>query len=169
MPGRAAKVTITERQKDALELMVRSGSTPQALVQRCRIILLAFDGHDCESIAQEVGLGRHQVGVWRKRWKENWEATIAQEFGSQAQLQKAIAEVLADEQRTGCHGKFTAEQVTQIVAVACEKPEDSGRPITHWSPRELAEEVQQREIVESISVRHVGRFLKSGRLETASC
>jgi putative transposase len=54
------------------------------------------------------------------------------------------------------------------LAVACEPPEKSDRPVTHWTPRELADEVQKRQIVPSISVRHVGRFLKDGGPQAAS-
>jgi putative transposase len=52
--------------------------------------------------------------------------------------------------------------VTQIIAVACEPPEKCARPVTHWTPRELADEVKKRGIVPSISARQVGRFLKGG-------
>ena len=57
---------------------------------------------------------------------------------------------------------FTAEHLTQIIAVACEQPEECGRPVTHWTPRELTDEVIKRGIVETISPRHVDRFLKGG-------
>src|SRR5262245_2695835 len=62
----------------------------------------------------------------------------------------------------GSAGIAAAEQIVQIVAVACEDPADSGRPVSHWTPREVAEEVRKRGIVETISPRSVGRFLKSG-------
>jgi putative transposase len=52
--------------------------------------------------------------------------------------------------------------------VACEDPQESGRPVTHWTPRELAEEVIKRGIVTSISPRSVGRFLGRRRLEAPS-
>ena len=55
-----------------------------------------------------------------------------------------------------------AGQVAQIIGVACELPEESDRPVTHWTPREVADEVIQRGIVESISPRHVDRVLKGG-------
>ena len=51
------------------------------------------------------------------------------------------------------------------MAVACELPEQSDRPITHWTTRELADEVIKREIVPSISVRTVGRFLDEADLK----
>jgi len=69
---------------------------------------------------------------------------------------------LADPPRAGPPAPLTAEQSVQIVAVACEDPADSGRPVSHWTPREVAEEVRQRGLSETISTRSVGRFLKSG-------
>jgi len=52
--------------------------------------------------------------------------------------------------------------VAQIISLACEKPEDSGLPVSHWTPPELAREAAKRGIVESISPRQVDRFLKGG-------
>ena len=82
-------------------------------------------------------------------------------------LREAIGRVLGDLPRAGCGGKFTAEQIAQILAVACEPPEKSGRPVTHWTPRELAGEAVKRGIATSISVRQVGRFLKGGGASAA--
>ena len=61
--------------------------------------------------------------------------------------------------------KFTPEQVTQIVAVACEPPAKSDRPITHWTVQELTDEVIQRGIVESISPAQVYRYLREAALQ----
>lgn len=164
MPGRAAKIIITERQQDLLQTMTRSSTCPQALAQRARIILLAFDRLDNEDIAQRIGCERHAPGIWRRRWAAAFPRLVLLECCEKdSALPKAIERLLSDLPRRGCPGKFTAEQVTQILAVACEPPEDSGRPVTHWTPRELADEVQQRGIVASISARSVGRFLKYGR------
>ena len=69
----------------------------------------------------------------------------------QATLRRTIEDVLSDAPRAGAHGKFSAEQMTQIMAVACESPEQSGRPVDHWTHRELADEAKQRGIVLSIS------------------
>ena len=68
MPGRAAKVIITERQQDVLQTMTRSGTCAQALAQRAHMILLAFEGRDNEAIADGLGCERHAVGIWRRRW-----------------------------------------------------------------------------------------------------
>jgi putative transposase len=44
--------------------------------------------------------------------------------------------------------------------MACEDPEDSSRPISQWTSREIADEVMKRGIVDSISPRHAARLLK---------
>jgi putative transposase len=168
MPGRARKLIITERQQAALETMVRSGTCPQAVAQRARMILMAFDGLSNEDIAEQVGCERHAVGPWRHRWADAFPRLVLVECCEKPSvLPRAITELLSDRPRSGSPGKFTAEQVTRILAVACEDPEASGRPVTHWTPRELADEVVKRGIVASISARQVGRFLKSSRPEAA--
>jgi transposase len=75
-------------------------------------------------------------------------------------LREAIVDVLSDAPRPGTPATFTAEQVSQIVALACEPPKLSGRPIDHWTLRELRDEAIKRKIVTDISVSQVGRFLQ---------
>jgi len=161
MPGMAAKVIISERQQEMLQTMAFSRGCPQGLAHRAEIILLAFEGFTNEEIAKKLGCERHGVGIWRKRWQKAFpRLTVIECMEKPPAFRAAISEVLGDLPRAGCGGKFTAEQIAQILAVACEAPEKSGRPVTHWTPRELTDEVIQRGIVPSISVRQVGRFLK---------
>lgn len=168
MPGMAAKVVITERQQRALQAMAFARGCPQGLAHRAEIVLLAFDGLTNEEIAQKLRCERHGVGIWRKRWRKAFRRlTVIECTEKPPALREAIAEVLGDLPRSGCGGKFAAEQIAQILAVACEPPEKSGRPVTHWTPRELADEAVKRGIVTSISVRQVGRFLKGGRTPAA--
>jgi len=62
------------------------------------------------------------------------------------EFRELAAEILSDARRPGAPLKFSAEQVCQIIAVACEEPaEESARPISHWSRRELADEVNEQE------------------------
>ena len=166
MSGKAAKIQLTERQHQVLEQMRRSTTAPKRLLQRVNVILMAFSGELNETIAAKVGLTRKQVGLWRRRWQQSFDALVAVECReSQAVFRRMIAEVLSDAPRTGSPGKFTAEQVTQILAVACELPDESGRPIDRWTHRELAHEVVQRKIVTSISVSQVGRYLAQAELQ----
>lgn len=166
MPGKAAKLSITERQQDIL-LTIRDATTaPSHFRQRASIILLAFDGLRNEEIAERIGLGRRQVGRWRRRWAKAWSGLTDLECReTKAELRRAIEALLTDEARPGAPGKFTPEQVTRILAVACEPPEKSGRPITHWTAFELADEVVKRGIVASISTSQVGRYLREAAMQ----
>jgi putative transposase len=115
-------------------------------------------------VTRQMRLNRGTVHTWRQRWLvlapklEQIEADGSPEKA----LTTMIVEALTDHPRSGTPATFTAEQIVQIVAVACEDPADSGRPVSHWTPREVAEEVRKRGIVETISTRSVGRFLQSG-------
>jgi transposase len=166
MPGKAAKITLTERQQEILQTRSRSVTAASRLRRRATIILLAFDGLRNEEIARRVGLTHRQVGRWRRRWAKAWDQLIDIECcESHADLRRAIDAVLTDEPRPGAPAKFTPEQVTQILAVACEPPEKSGRPITHWTAQELTDEVIRRDIVASISPSQVSRYLHEAALQ----
>jgi transposase len=166
MPGRTAKVTLTERQLDLLETIHKAPTASSQLRQRATIILWAFQKRGNAEIAAEVGLSRRQVSTWRRRWAKAWDRLIRIECTqTRAALRRAIEQVLRDEPRAGSPGKFTPEQVVAILAVACEPPEKSGRPITHWTAKELADEVIQRGIVPSISATQVGRYLREAALQ----
>jgi transposase len=165
MPGKTAKVTITERQQDILRTIVDAPTASSQLRQRAAIVLLAFEKRTNPEIATEVGLSRRPISTWRRRWADAWERLTRIECTqTHAALRRAIEQVLRDEPRPGPPGKFTPEQVVGILAVACEPPEKSGRPITHWTAHELADEVVKRGIVPSISVAQVGRYLREAAL-----
>ena len=166
MSGNAAKIKLSEKQLGILQELERSRTASQRLVQRASIILMAFDGSLNLDIASRVGLSRKQVGRWRRRWQESFDALVAIECReTTAELKRAIEDVLSDAPRSGAPCTFTAEQVTGILAVACEATEQSDRPINRWTQRELRDEVIQRQIVESISVSQVGRYLAQAELQ----
>jgi transposase len=108
--------------------------------------------------------------MWRQRWQEEGEQLASAEAKavSDKQLKKMIENILSDAPRPGTPKFFKVEQVVQIVALACEDPKKSQRPISHWTPTELAQEAEKRGIVEKISPRSVGRFLKGSHSTAAS-
>lgn len=158
---------MTETQRAALEQITRRDKSPQALVTRARLIVLAAEGARNQPIADELGLHVQTVSYWRGRWLEAAEG-LARAETDEKLFWKLLHQALSDRQRSGAPITFTAEQVCQIVALSCEPPEDSGRPVTHWTPKELAQETIKRGIVAKISPRSVGRFLKRSRDQTAS-
>ena len=165
MPGTAAKIVVSERQQSLLKEFSKSRTVGKGIVQRATIVLLGFAGLPNEEIALQVGLNRQQVGLWRQRWRDAWDSLCVWECTEPHRLREAILDLLSDAPRPGVPATFTAEQVTQIVALACEPPKLSGRPIDHWTLRELRDEAIARKIVEEISVSQVGRFLQQAAVQ----
>ena len=138
---------------------------PPALPPHWFQILLALADHPClERVASDQGLTRVSVRLWRDRWLDAKDRLLAVEADgvSDQDLLGLIEDALDDAPRPGGPATFSPEQIVQIVAVACEPPEKSGRPISHWTHAELADEVKKRRIVQDLSPRSVGRFLKGG-------
>ena len=165
MAGKAAKIVVSERQQVLLYEFSKSRTVAKGVVQRATIILLGFAGLLNEEIAVQVGLNRQQVGLWRQRWRDAWEALCVWECAEPHRLREALLDVLADAPRPGAPATFTAAQVAQIVALACEPPALSGRPIDHWTLRELRDEALKRQLVAAISVSQVGRFLQQAAVQ----
>src|SRR4051812_3673100 len=114
MPGKAAKVVITERQQEILQRWVRSRSCPRGLAQRAEIILLAFDRLQNGPIAEQLGCERHAVGIWRRRWADAFDTLVRIEcLEGLSALEAAIEDVLSDNPRSGCHAGKAPHRITQ--------------------------------------------------------
>src|SRR5215471_2704278 len=164
-PTVSPRVQLTTRQRTCLEQILRRQTRPQRLVRRAKILLALETGANECHVMRQMHLNRETVRVWRRRWlalAPQLEQLEADE-GSDKALCAMIVGALTDPPRPGTPATFTAEEIVQIVAVACEDPADSGRPVSHWPPREVVEEVHKRGLVAALSPRSVGRFLKSGR------
>lgn len=162
MPGpQPSRIELTPKQRTLLEQMERRQSSAQCLVRRVRIIIVCTEESNNEHVGQRLDLDRYTVRIWRERWLGAVPELlkIETEEANDKELAKRIEKVLADAPRPGAPDFFTPEQITQIIALACEEPENSGRPISHWTPRELADEAVKRRIVDYISPRTVGRIL----------
>ncbi len=158
---KATQIELTSRQRAELERIIRKANSKQIHVTRAKIILLADEGNSNQQIADRLEGHRDTVRKWRERWAVDAENLAAVEAETDdKELGEYIHSLLSDQARSGTPGKFTAEQICQIVAISCEQPEAYGRPVTHWTPAELADEAVKQGIVTSISARHAGRFLK---------
>lgn len=165
VPG-AEAIRVTEQQRRVLKQVVRASTSPQGLATRARVVLAAAEGASNRRIAMELGVTRTLVQTWRGRWAAAGDALLAAELeggaGDERALQAVVRGALADEPRSGAPPTFTPEQLCRIIALACTPPSDVGRPISHWTPRELADEAASQGIVARISARTVGRLLVVG-------
>jgi putative transposase len=171
MPApRPLKITLSEQQRSLLEQIVRRHNSPQGLVQRAQVILSAAKNINNTQIAQQLQLARNTVRIWRQRWLAVADRlmTLEAEGISDKELAQLLVSSLADAPRSGTPATFTTEQVVQIVALACETPHNCGSPVSHWTTPELAQQAVKRGIVNRISHRSVGRFLKRGYPTTPS-
>jgi putative transposase len=150
---RATPITLTMDERQGLETLVRRHSTSQQVATRARIVLAAADGQRLARIAEQVGLSRESVRLWRDRWVALQDIPLAD---------LSVAQRLADAPRPGAPARITAAQVCQVVALACEAPQASGRPISQWTNHESAAEIMRRGIVPTISPRHAARLVKRG-------
>lgn len=154
MPGpKPPVVEVTAEERAELERMIRRHTTGQQLAERARLVLLMADGRNNSEAARAVGVDVDTARKWRTRWREVRDVPLAE---------RGVAARLADAPRSGTPARITPEQVARIVALACEVPGESGRPISQWSTTELAAEVARRGIVDTISPRHAARLLKRG-------
>lgn len=171
MPHKSApKIELSARARKIIEEIARQRSTEYRLVVRASLILAMADGAGNHELTRTQNLDRGTVRYWRARWIELTPKLTSAEASEikDEDLRDLILTGLSDLPRSGTPPTFTAEQIVQIIAVSCEEPTNSERPISHWTPPELASEVIKRKIVESISPSSVERFLKSGRSKTES-
>jgi putative transposase len=149
----AAPIILSETEQAELEKLLRRSSTSQQIAMRAKIILRAAAGEGHGAISRALGITKDTSRLWRNRWLELRDCEMS------------VEERLADAGRSGKPATFTIEQLTHLYALACDPPEKYGRPISHWTPRELADELIEQKIVERISARHVGRLLSEADLK----
>jgi putative transposase len=147
-------MVLSDTERQGLESLVRRHGTPQQLALRARMVLAAAAGAHHGQSARQWAVHLELVRRWRERWRVVQPATLDD---------VPVADRLTDAPRSGAPRRIPAEQACQIVALACESPSTSERPISQWTSRELAAASQRRGIVTQISGRHAARLFKRGR------
>lgn len=150
---KAQVVSLSEVERQGLEKLIKRHQVGQQIALRARIVLAAARGETNGEIAQTYKVTCETVRLWRNRWVKLQDLSLDD---------LSLADRLADAPRPGAPAKISADQRCRIEALACETPEESDRPISHWTAREIADELKKRKIVETISPRHAARLLKRG-------
>jgi putative transposase len=148
---KAQEVKLSDAERQGLEKLVKRHQVGQQTALRARIVLAAADGLKNKEIVAKYVVTADTVRLWRNRWVKLQDISLDD---------LSIEERLQDAPRPGAPAQITADQRCQIEALACEKPEKHGRPITNWTAREIADELKKRKIVTNISPRHAARLLK---------
>ena len=112
------RISISEADCERLQRLVRDRNTPQKVVWRARIVLLAADGLQAIGIAAAVGKSLLTVRRWRRRY-----------------VAKGVDGLLKDATRPPRRKPLTAEKIKQVVDMTLHsKPTDA----THWSLSSMA-------------------------------
>jgi len=112
------RISISDADRERLERLVRDRNTPQKLVWRARIVLLASDGLTAEAIAAAVSKSLLTVRRWRRRY-----------------MAKGVDGLLKDATRPPGRKPLTAETIKRVVHMTLhEKPPNA----TQWSSRTMA-------------------------------
>ena len=165
----ALAIPMTVRQYRILSKHEGKHSLSHHTKTRIKILLLASKGQSNASVKRELGVDVNTVKKWRHRWETEFESIKAFELGesnegvSDKELLERMLLVLKDIPRSGAPKRITLAQEQQIVALACEKPQDDGIMMTQWTREMLAHVAKTRGIVESISPRYVSEILKKKR------
>jgi putative transposase len=151
MPKQATQVVLSEKEKEELTKITKRHKSEKQKVLRANIILYAAKGYSNAKISRELNVNVDTARLWRDRWVGfqgiEWEKLSAEDR-------------LEDVPRPGKPSSITEEQRCQIAALACEAPSKSERPISQWTGREIADELEARGIVKKISPRYAAHLLK---------
>lgn len=110
---------MTKDQRITLEAWVRAGTTPQRVVLRSKICLLAADGISNYAIAKQLGTSRPTVLTWRKRF-----------------LDKGPLGISEDATHGASSRQLDSRKVKRIVEATLHTVPKGA---THWSTRTMAE------------------------------
>jgi len=116
--GKIERIQVPTADRERLERLVRDRNTPQKIVWRSRIVLLAGEGIGAVAVAASVGKSVLTVRRWRRRYAA-----------------KGVDGLLKDATRPPGREPLTARKIQQVVELTLnEKPPDA----THWSERTMA-------------------------------
>jgi transposase len=132
-------ILLTPEQRELLQKWVRAATTPQRLVRRARIVLLAAEGRSNAEIARTVGITRPQVILWRQRFADHGPQGLAQ-----------------DAPRSGPKStRIPPEKVKAVVEATLQTKPPKG---THWTSRAMAQ-------AQGIGVSSVQRIWRAHNLQ----
>jgi transposase len=143
----ARQLVLAACDRHRLKRLARSHTAPYRQVLRAKIVLLAARGVSNAKIASRVGVTVDTARKWRGRFATHGMAG------------------LADRKRPGRPPRFTAVQVAEVKALACQLPAEAGVPLSLWSCPELAREAVIRGITQAISASTVGRWLATDAIK----
>jgi len=142
--SRASYLFLRRKERRELDRIINARTSPQALVLRCRIVLLAARGRDNKDIARQLDCDVKTVRKWRDRFA------------------KLRFVGLQEAPRDGRPPVFTSMERHEVLAKLLTKPPAG---LARWTTSELAAAVVRDKLVNRISKATVGRWLRRADLK----
>ena len=143
MPTKPRVVTLTQRERKALEDFVGHGKKSARAITRARILLLLDEGRKEHELTELLGVSRGTVYNVRKKYQQKGQAPIL--------------ELLHDAPRSGRPITLDSRVEAKVTMIACSTP-PTGRG--RWTLQLIADKVVELAVTESISHESVRRVLK---------
>jgi transposase len=112
-------LAISQEQRRTPEAWIAARNTPQKVVFRARIVLLAAEGKANRRIAQELKTSRPTVILWRQRFAEDGPTALSE-----------------DAPGRGRKPSISSDKIKQIIAATLHTKPNAA---THWSVRSMAQ------------------------------
>ena len=116
--GKIERIEVPASDRDRLEKLVRDRNTPQKLVWRAQIVLLAGEGVRAKEVAARTGTSLLTVRRWRRRYAA-----------------AGVDGLLKDATRPPRRKPLSAEQIKRVVDLTLEETPPNA---SHWSLRSMA-------------------------------
>lgn len=123
------KFTLETDHKAVLEKLVKSGMTPVVTVQRAKILLLKEQGKSSSDIADELGISRHTVELWVKKYRSRTS-------------EDSLEYLLNVSKGRGRKEEITGGARTWLISIACMKPKDLGYAAEVWTTSSLTKHIR---------------------------
>ena len=140
-------IILTAEEHQQLTVRAHAARAAHRDVIRAKVILAAANGGSNAGIAADLGCHVDTVRRWRRRYCADRVAG------------------LQDRPRSGRPRQFSAVQVAEVKALACELPADRDVPLARWSCPDLASEATRRGVVTSVSPSTVRRWLAADAIK----
>ena len=126
MGRKSTTITLSNEDREYLELQARARTIQAQTVNRARILLLKADGVRIDEIADKVGMNRKSVMLCINKYQDG-----------------GVDNALFDAPGRGRNAEITDDEKAWIINIACQKPVDLGYAAETWTRALLTKHINK--------------------------
>jgi transposase len=142
MPPRDEALELTPAHRRLLETWIRAGTTPQRVVRRARIVLLAADGLSARAVARRLGISPHTVALWRRHYRQHGPSALLRDAPGRgrkpivAQVARVRIRALIATPPAG-GGRWTIRRIAEAASMGMKRAYVAERSVPKRGVREI--------------------------------